>query len=150
MNQSTAAAAEASERTSSVSFIDRFPAVIEALGAPPPQMRPVQILMCAHRKSRHLGVRFSDNEPDVARHATSDDDAVLISGEPEARDIGARDRIAGDFLISHPHDWSRRVYWNSTTKAPIRMVRMAIHMSESQMNKMLRVIAAVKGRSSVV
>jgi hypothetical protein len=110
----------------------------------PASMRPVQILMCAHRKSRHLGVRFADNEPDVARHATSDDDAVLISGEPEARDIGARDRIAGDFLISHPHDWSRRVYWNSTTKAPIRMARMAIHMSESQMNKMLRVIAAVK------
>jgi hypothetical protein len=59
------------------------------------------ILMCAHRKSRALGVRFADNKPDVARRATSDDDAVLISGEPEARDIGGRDRIAGDFVIFH-------------------------------------------------
>ena len=117
---------------------------------PPPQVRPVQILMCAHRKSRSLGARFADNKPDVARRATSDDDAVLISGEPEARSIEGRDRIVGDFVISHHHDWSRRACWNNTTKAPIRMAKVAIHISESQMSAMLRVIGAVKARSSVV
>jgi uncharacterized protein YaeQ len=97
------------------------------------------ILMCAHRKSHSLGIRFADNKPDVARRATSDDDAVLISGEPEARNIDGRDRIAGDFVISHHHDWSRRVYWNSTTKAPVRMAKMAVHISESQMSAVVRV-----------
>jgi hypothetical protein len=33
---------------------------------------------------------------------------------------------------------------------PVRMAKMAIHISESQMSKMLRVIGAAKGRSSVV
>ena len=99
--------------------------------------------MGAHRKSHSLGVLFANNKPDAARRATSDDDAVLISGEPEARDIGGRDQIAEDFVISHYHDWSRRVYWNSTTKVPV-------HINESQMSKMLRVIGAAKGRSSVV
>ena len=61
--------------------------------------------MCAHRKSYSLGVLFADNKPDAASRATSDDDAVLIPGEPEARDIGGRDRIAVDFVVSH-HDWS--------------------------------------------
>ena len=121
-----------------------------------PKRRPAQvrsvldsILMGAHRKSHSLGVLFANNKPDAARRATSDDDAVLISGEPEARDIGGRDRIAEDFVISH-HDWSRWLYWNSTTKASVRMAEMAIHISESQMSKMLRVIGAAKGRSSVV
>ena len=88
-----------------------------------PKRRPAQvrsvlhsILMGAHRKSHSLGVLFANNKPDAARRATSDDDAVLISGEPEARDIGGRDRIAEDFVISHYHDLSRRVCWNSTTK----------------------------------
>ena len=115
-----------------------------------PKRRPAQvrsvlhsILMGAHRKSHSLGVLFANNKPDAARRATSDDDAVLISGEPEARDIGGRDQIAEDLVISHYHDWSRRVYWNSTTKVPV-------HISESQMSKMLRVIGAAKGRSSVV
>jgi hypothetical protein len=71
------------------------------------------ILMCGHRRSRTSGVLFANNKPDAAHHATSNDDTVLISGEPEARDIGGRDRIAEDFVISHHHDWSRRVYWNS-------------------------------------
>ena len=57
--------------------------------------------MCAHRKSHSLGVFFANNKPDAARRATSEDDAVLISGEPEARDIGGRDQIAKDFVISH-------------------------------------------------
>jgi hypothetical protein len=61
--------------------------------------------MGAHRKSHSLGVLFANNKPDETRRATSDDDAVLISGEPEARDIGGRDRIAEDFVISQ-HDWS--------------------------------------------
>ena len=77
-----------------------------------PKCRPAQvrsvlhpILMCAHRKSHSLGVLFANNKPDAASCATSDDDAVLIPGEPEARDIGGRDRIAVDFVVSH-HDWS--------------------------------------------
>ena len=122
-----------------------------------PKRRPAQvrsvlhsILMGAHRKSHSLGVLFANNKPDAARRATSDDDAVLISGETEARDIGGRDRIAEDFVISHYHDLSRRVCWNSTTKVPVRMAKMAIHISESQLSKMLRVIGAAKGRSSVV
>ena len=106
--------------------------------------------MCAHRKSHSLGVFFANNKPDAARRATSEDDAVLISGEPEARDIGGRDRIAEDFVISHHHDWSRRVYWNSTTKVPVRVAKMAIHISESQMSTTLRVIGAAKGHSFVV
>ena len=106
--------------------------------------------MCAHRKSHSLGVFFANNKPDAARRATSEDDAVLISGEPEARDIGGRDRIAEDFVISHHHDWSRRVYWNSTTKVPVRMAKMAIHISGSQTSKMLlRVIGTVKSRNFV-
>ena len=105
--------------------------------------------MCAHRKSHSLGVLFADNKPDAARRATSDDDAVLIPGEPEARDIGGRDRIAEDFVISY-HDWSRWVYWNSTTKASVRMADMAIYISESQMSEVVRVIGAAKGHSSVV
>ena len=72
----------------------------------PAQVRSVHpFLMCAHRKSYSLGVLFADNKPDAASRATSDDDAVLIPGEPEARDIGGRDRIAVDFVVSH-HDWS--------------------------------------------
>ena len=106
--------------------------------------------MCAHRKSHSLGVLFADNKPNATHRATSDDDAVLIPGEPEARDIGGWDRIAEDFVISHHHDWSPRVYWNSTTKVPVRMAKMAIHISESQMSKMLRVIGAAKGHSFVV
>ena len=61
--------------------------------------------MYAHRIPRSLGGLFSDNESDPAPDATRYDDAVLIPGEPEARDIGSRDRIAVDFVVSH-HDWS--------------------------------------------
>jgi hypothetical protein len=107
------------------------------------------ILMCAQRKSHSLGAFFADNKPDAARRATSDDDAVLIPGEPEARHIGGRDRIAEDFVISH-HDWPRWVYWNSTTKAAIRIAEMAVHISVSQMSAVVRVIGAAKGHSSVV
>jgi hypothetical protein len=116
----------------------------------PADVRSVHpILMCAHRKSHSLGVLFADNKPNATHRATSDDDAVLIPGEPEARDIGGWDRIAEDFVISHHHDWSPRVYWNSTTKAPVRMAEMAIHISESQMSAVVRVIGATKGHSSV-
>ena len=67
---------------------------------------PMRILkMYAHRIPRSLGGLFSDNKPDPAPDATRYDDAVLIPGEPEARDIGSRDRIAVDFVISH-HNWS--------------------------------------------
>jgi len=63
---------------------------------------PMRILkMYAHRIPRSLGGLFSDNESDPAPDATRYDDAVLIPGEPEARDIGSRDRIAVDFVISH-------------------------------------------------
>ena len=105
--------------------------------------------MCAHGMPRSLGVLFAHNKTDLAHRATSDYYAVLIPGEPEARDIGGRDRVAVDFVISH-HDWSRRVYSNSTTNAPIRVANMAIRISESRMRKMLRVIGAAKGRSSVM
>jgi len=72
----------------------------------PAQVRSVlPILMCAQHKSHSLGALFADNKPDSARRATSNDDAVLIPGEPEARHIGGRDRIAEDFVISQ-HDWS--------------------------------------------
>ena len=71
----------------------RCAAVLSAICGP--------IMMGAHHRSRSLGVLFANNKPDAARRATSDDDAVLISGEPEARDIGGRDRIAEDFVISH-------------------------------------------------
>ena len=52
-------------------------------------------------------------------------------------------------MISHHHDWSRRVYWNSTTKVPVRVAKMAIHISESQMSAVVRVIGAAKGLGSV-
>jgi len=75
----------------------------------PAQARSVhQILMCAHRIPRSLGVLFAHNKTDLARRAASDDDAVLIPSEPEARDIGGRDRVAVDFVISR-HDWPRWV-----------------------------------------
>ena len=99
--------------------------------------------MCAHRKSHSLGVFFANNKPDAARRATSDDDAVLIPGEPEARDIGGRDRIAEDFVISR-HDWSRWVYCNITAEVPTKTPRMAIHISEIQMSEVVRVIGAAK------
>ena len=109
------------------------------------------ILMCGHRRSRTSGVLFANNKPDAAHHATSNDDTVLISGEPEARDIGGRDRIAEDFVISHYHDLSRRVCWNSTTKVPVRMAKMAVHIVGSQMSKtLLRVTGAAKGRSAIM
>ena len=60
--------------------------------------------MCSHRNSHSVGAVFADNKPDGAPRTTSDDDAVLIPGEPEAPDIGGRDRIAEDFVISR-HDW---------------------------------------------
>ena len=73
-------------------WADRSPAVIEDLSAARLKCDPcTPILMCAHRKSHSLGVFFANNKPDAARRATSEDDAVLISGEPEARDIGGRD-----------------------------------------------------------
>ena len=117
----------------------------------PVQVRSVlPILMGAHRRSHSLGAFLADNKPDAARRATSDDDAVLISGEPEARDIGGRDRIAEEFVISRHHGTGPDGYWYSTTKAPVRMAKMAIHISESQMSTTLRVIGAAKGHSFVV
>ncbi len=132
-------------------WIERVLAVIEAKRCAAAQVRFVNpIMMRAHHRSRARGVLFENNKPDAARHATSNDDTVLISGEPEARDIGGRDRIAEEFEISHQHG-VRRVYWNSTTKAPVRMAKMAVHIVGSQMSKtLLRVTEAAKGRRAIM
>jgi hypothetical protein len=132
-------------------WIERVLAVIEAKRCAAAQVRFVNpIMMRAHHRSRARGVLFENNKPDAARHATSNDDTVLISGEPEAGDIGGRDRIAEEFEISHQHG-GRRVYWNSTTKAPVRMAKMAVHIVGSQMSKtLLRVTEAAKGRRAIM
>jgi len=133
-------------------WIERVLAVIEAKRCAAAQVRFVNpIMMRAHHRSRARGVLFENNKPDAAHHATSNDDTVLISGEPEARDIGGRDRIAEEFVISRHHGTGPDGYWYSTTKAPVRMAKMAVHIVGSQMSKtLLRVTGAAKGRSAIM
>ena len=92
-------------------WIERVLAVIEAKRCAAAQVRFVNpIMMRAHHRSRARGVLFENNKPDAARHATSNDDTVLISGEPEApghRRPGSDCRGIRDF--SPPWDWSRRL-----------------------------------------
>lgn len=64
---------------------------------------------------------------------------AVVAATPDFHALRSRRRgneaVLFAFVISH-----RRVYSNSTTKAPVRMAKMPIHISESQMSNLLRVI----------
>ena len=58
-----------------------------------------QITMHRHRLPYRFAVRLPDKEANPARQAARDGAAVMVAREPVARDIGAGDRLASEFVI---------------------------------------------------